>query len=231
MTENLLTIHDLSVELAGAPVLPGPVEFQLEAGEHVLLVGRSGSGKTSLLRAIAGLVAPKTGTIDLEGARVSGPGRVLVAPEARGIGYMPQGGALWPHLSVTKTLEFVLARGGLNRSGRARRASELLELVELPGFESRYPSTLSGGEAQRVALARALARKPRLLLLDEPLGPLDAELRRDLLARLGNLRAELGFAALHVTHDPAEAIAMADRAVRLEDGTLRPYEAVTASAR
>ena len=224
MNQPVLKVSGLSVEIGGAPVLRGPIDVELEAGEHVLLVGRSGSGKTSLLRAIAGLVSPLAGTVDLGGRRVSEPLRVIVAPQQRGIGYVPQGGALWPHLTVARTLEFVLARRGIARSARARRVSELLELVELPSFERRLPATLSGGEAQRVALARALASDPSLLLLDEPLGPLDAELRRALLDRLATLKGELGFAALHVTHDPAESAAVADRALRLEAGRLEPYE-------
>lgn len=228
MSHPVLKVCGLSVEIGGAPVLRGPVDVELHPGEHVLLIGRSGSGKTSLLRAIAGLVGPLAGTIDLGGTRVSEPLRVIVAPERRGIGYVPQGGALWPHLTVARTLEFVLARRGLARSARPARIAELLELVELPGFERRLPATLSGGEAQRVALARALAADPSLLLLDEPLGPLDAELRRALLDRLADLKGQLGFAALHVTHDPAESATVADRTLRLEDGRLEPYEAPAA---
>jgi iron(III) transport system ATP-binding protein len=212
-----LRVRGLEVRFGGAPVL-GPLDLDLDAGEHLLLVGRSGSGKTTLLRAIAGLVAPTAGTVELAGARASAPGRVLVRPERRGVGLVFQGGALWPHLSVADTLRFVLRARKVPAAGRAKRVGELLDQVELAGYEGRMPGTLSGGEAQRLALARALASEPALLLLDEPLGPLDAELRSALLSSLAELQRRLGFTAVHVTHDPGEARALATRVLRLERG-------------
>lgn len=216
----------LRVALDGREVL-GPVDLRLETGSHLLLVGRSGSGKTTLLRAVAGLVTPTAGEVRLFGQPASSAGRLLVAPAARGIGYLFQGGALWPHMTVRRTLDFVLSlsarasgRALPDRARRAQRSAELLALVELEGFERRRPATLSGGEAQRLALARALACEPRILLLDEPLGPLDAELRVELTERLARLSQELGLTTIHVTHDPHEARASATRLVRLVDGSL-----------
>jgi iron(III) transport system ATP-binding protein len=187
----------------------------------VLLIGRSGSGKSTLLRTAAGLLAPSAGEVHLGGRLASRAGRVLLPPERRGIGYLFQGGALWPHLDVTATLQFVLRAGGVPRAERAARIAELLALVGLEGFEHRRPESLSGGEAQRLGLARALAARPPLVLLDEPLGPLDAELRRALLERLQALQERLGFAALHVTHDPRESSDLAHRVLELHDGRLR----------
>ena len=210
-----LTVRGLVVEAPGEKGvrLLGPVHLTLERGEHVLLVGPSGCGKSTLLRAIAGLVEPSAGTIELEGEPASSPGRVLLPPERRGIGFLFQGGALWPHMSAAKQLDFVLAR-----RGRRHTAAELLELVDLAGCGDRMPATLSGGEAQRLALARALAADPRLVLLDEPLGPLDAELRGALIERLHALHESLGWTALHVTHDPREAEHIASRTLRMRDG-------------
>jgi ABC-type Fe3+/spermidine/putrescine transport system ATPase subunit len=205
---------------SGAARLLGPLDLAVEEGEHVLLVGPSGSGKTTLLRALAGLVAPAAGTLELFGARASSPGKVDLCPERRGVGMLFQGGGLWPHMSVARTLRFALSAAGVPRGARPARVRELLERVELIGFDERLPGTLSGGEAQRLALARALAASPRLLLLDEPLGPLDAELRGSLLGMLANLHRDLGWTAIHVTHDPAEAARVATRTVRLEQGRL-----------
>ena len=221
---DALEVKGLTVAIDGREVFDSPLALTLGEHEHVLLVGRSGCGKTTLLRAIAGLLPTTGGSITIGGKPVNEGARTLIPAEGRGIGYLPQGGALWPHLTVARTLDFVLGQGKVPKAQRAARRAELLAMVELEGFDDRLPATLSGGEAQRVALARALALHPKLLLLDEPLGPLDAELRAALLDRLDALRAEQGFAVLHVTHDPREAMAQAHRALRLEDSTLAPYE-------
>ena len=201
----------------GAPLL-GPVDLEVQCGSHVLIVGPSGGGKSTLLRAIAGLALPSQGSVHLNGVLASDASGLQLAPEKRGVGMLFQGGALWPHMSVRKTLRFVLKNAGLE-SSRARIA-ELLEQVQLSGYEKRMPGTLSGGERQRLSLARAMATNPRILLLDEPLGPLDTELRSDLLQMLSELHAREQWTTLHVTHDPAEAQDYADRIVTLRKGLL-----------
>ncbi|MAF66685.1 MAG: hypothetical protein CMJ84_13625 [Planctomycetes bacterium] len=214
-----IELEGLTVRAGGRDLL-GSVDISIDSGQHVLIVGPSGSGKTTLLRAICGLARPWAGSVRLFGALASDGSRLLVPPAARGVGMLFQGGALWPHMSVRRTLAFVLAYSGTPRAERGRRTDELLELVHLEGLEDRLPGTLSGGEAQRLALARALAPNPRLLLLDEPLGPLDADLRASLLARLSEVQRSLGLTMLHVTHDPGEAAALADRTLEMAAGRL-----------
>ncbi len=214
-------LSGLTVDLGGRRVL-GPLELVLEERSWTILVGPSGSGKTTLLRAIAGLVAPSGGRVVLAGRVASTAGRIELAPERREIGFVFQGAGagLWPHLSVRATLGFVLGCRGVPRSARAARIGELVELAGLTGLEERRPGELSGGEAQRLALARALASGPRLLLLDEPLGALDHALRAALAERLGEMHRRLGPTILHVTHDPAEVVAYADRTLAMEAGRL-----------
>ncbi|TAJ05052.1 MAG: ATP-binding cassette domain-containing protein [Planctomycetota bacterium] len=196
------------------------VDLALETGAYALLCGPSGSGKTTLLRAIAGLVEPSAGRIEIDGRVVSDGPRLLVPPHRRGIGFVFQGGALWPHLDCLAQLEFALSAQNAAKGERRERAQRMLELVELDAHAHSAPHTLSGGEAQRLALARALVGRPRLLLLDEPLGPLDARLRGALAERLARLHRELGFTALHVTHDPDEVRGLATHRFTLDQGRL-----------
>jgi len=224
---SALVVRDLVVDAPdakGQPIL-GPVSFEIAEGEHVLVVGPSGSGKTTLLRAIAGLSKPRAGSIEIFGARASEGSRSLLPPAQRQVGLLFQGGALWPHMTVRKTLEFVFTHSGLPRGEWDARYAEMTRLVDLEGFDDRKPATLSGGEGQRLALARALASRPRLLLLDEPLGPLDADRRRSLLERLDVLQQELQLTILHVTHDPAEASGVSARSLVLESGRLATSKA------
>ena len=231
MTEpapSAVSVSGLTVEIDGRRIL-GPIDLEVAAGEQVLLVGASGSGKTTLLRALAGLGSVSAGAISLAGTSVTADGRHVVAPEARGVGLLFQGGALWPHMSVAKTLAFVARRcpsrtaGATGSTGDVgARVAELVKSCRLTGLEDRLPGTLSGGEKQRLALARAIVCEPRLLLLDEPLGPLDAELRGELVDLLADLHARLGWTTIHVTHDPAQAARIATRTLRMADGRLVP---------
>lgn len=213
-----LSLAGLEVTVPGAGRILGPVDLTVDPGDHLVLVGPSGCGKTTLLRAVAGLAEGVAGTVSLFGKVATDAGRIIRRPEDRGLGYLFQGGALWPHMTARKTLAFTLAQGGTPKADRARRVDELLGLVDLAGLDDRRPAQLSGGEAQRLALARALAQAPRLLLLDEPLGPLDAPRRAALLERIHALQLSQGLTILHVTHDPAEAAAFATRTLSLDAG-------------
>lgn len=218
---NAVQLTHLTVR-TGSKALLEDVSLEVAEGEHLLVVGPSGSGKTSLLRAIAGLAVPSSGQLALFGEPASDGARLLIPPERRRIGFLFQNGALWPHMSARGQIEFVLKHAGVSAAERRKRADELLEWVELPTFGERMPATLSGGEVQRVALARALAVNPKLLLLDEPLGPLDYELRSALLTKLGELHKRLGLTLIHVTHAPDEARELATRTLRLRGGRIEP---------
>jgi len=218
---HVVRIRGLEVELGGQRVL-GPLDLDVESGEHVLIVGPSGSGKTTLLRAIAGLQRSAAGRIELFGELASDGPKLVLPPDRRKIGFLFQGGALWPHMTVKQTLTFVLKHRHVPRAEHAARIGSILQTVELAGFDDRRPGTLSGGEAQRLSLGRALAMEPKLLLLDEPLGPLDAELRDSLIERLAEVQRRLGLTTLHVTHDPREVERIATRTLRLEKGLAIP---------
>ena len=202
----------------------GIVGFSLDvaAGESVVIVGPSGSGKTTLLRLVAGLERPDAGEIWLEGRTVAGPKRNLVAPHDRGLGFVFQDLALWPHLSVCRNLEFVLGSAAVPHVRRTERIEEALRLCRIGAhLADRYPHQLSGGEQQRVALARALVGAPRLLLLDEPLSSLDPELRVSLRGELASLRRQLHLTMIYVTHDADDAAILADRTVTLRSGRVQ----------
>jgi ABC-type Fe3+/spermidine/putrescine transport system ATPase subunit len=213
----LLELVGAEVVLGGERVL-GPIDLQLARGEHLLVVGPSGCGKTTLLRAVAGLQRLEAGLVRIDGAPASEGRRLRIPPERRKVALVFQGGALWPHMSVRKTLDFVLRARGTAADRRSERIAELVALVELTGLEKRKPGELSGGEAQRLALARALALDPEILLLDEPLGPLDAELRTAMIERIGDLGERLHLTVLHVTHDPHEVERVATRTLRMRGG-------------
>ena len=189
------------------------VTLEVRERELLTLVGPSGCGKSTLLRLIAGLERPSGGAITLGGLDVTD-----VAPERRRIGLVFQDHALFPHLTVGRNIAFGLRR--FDRRRRAERIDEMLELVRLPGASRRYPHELSGGEQQRVALARALAPDPAAVLLDEPFASLDASLRDELRADVVAALRERGAAALLVTHDRDEALALADRVAVMRDGAI-----------
>jgi iron(III) transport system ATP-binding protein len=184
-------------------------------GERVALLGPSGCGKSTVLKLIAGLIAPDAGRVLLRGETVSEDGRVIVPPEQRGIGYVFQDLALWPHMTVSENIEFVLKAKAVVRVDRMERVRTLLEMVELPGRGAAYPTTLSGGEQQRVAIARALAADPTVVLMDEPMSSLDDERRRSLCSLIGKVHAQLQFALVYVTHRQDEVALVGARRCKL----------------
>ncbi|WP_027173902.1 ABC transporter ATP-binding protein [Methylobacterium sp. 10] len=189
------------------------LSLDMPAGEILCLLGPSGCGKSTLLRLIAGFDAPTGGTIHLDGTDLTG-----LAPHRRPVNMMFQSYALFPHLSVARNIAYGL--NGLGRAAASARVDELLRLVRLEDFGNRRPETLSGGQRQRVALARALAREPKVLLLDEPLGALDRGLREETQGELRAIQRRLGTAFIIVTHDPSEAMALADRIGVMDKGRL-----------
>lgn len=197
--------------------------LSIERGEFVCLLGPSGCGKTTTLQMLAGLVAPTSGNIFLDGEDITN-----VKPSARGLGIVFQSYALFPHMTVSENVSFGLEMRRVSSSERKRRVNEALELVHLAGFGARYPKELSGGQRQRVAMARALVIEPRVLLLDEPMGALDAKLREDMQVELRALQQRLGITTLMVTHDQAEAMTLADRVVLMNKGLVQqvasPFE-------
>jgi iron(III) transport system ATP-binding protein len=198
----------------GEPVLVG-VDLEVPAGTLSAVLGLSGCGKTTLLRLIAGLDRVQRGVIAVGGTTLD-DGTVFVAPERRRIGYVPQEGALFPHLTVEANVAFGLARS----QRRGPRVAELLDMVGLTALGRRLPHELSGGERQRVALARALARGPELLLLDEPFSSLDATLRAQVREEVSELLRGHGATTVLVTHDQEEALSLADSVAVLRDGRI-----------
>jgi len=192
------------------------VSLEVAAGEIVALLGASGSGKTTILRLIAGLEKLDAGEIWLAGQCVSANGGNLVPPHKRKIGFVFQDLALWSHLTVAGNLNFVLRSVGVERKERHSRSMEMLRLMRIEGFAESHPNQLSGGEQQRVALARALVTRPQLLLFDEPLSSLDTELKSALLAELKQWLKKLEITTVYVTHDHAEARYLAQRIVKLK---------------
>lgn len=196
------------------------VSLEIARGEILCLLGPSGCGKTTLLRLLAGLERPDKGTLWLEGASLDD-----VPPHQRGFGMMFQDYALFPHQNVGQNIRFGLRLRGDSEAEQARRTADMLELVELAGYETRAVDELSGGERQRVALARSLATSPQLLLLDEPLGALDRALREQLMVALRRILKEVGVTAVAVTHDQTEAYALADRIAVMQAGRLVQVDA------
>lgn len=210
----MLQVRDVAVAFEGEPVLRG-VNLDAARGEIVCLLGPSGCGKTTLLRVVAGLEQPERGTVEFEGQSLAG-----VPIHQQGFGLMFQDFALFPHLNVAQNVAFGLKMQGIPTATQQRRVREVLELVGLSGFERRDVARLSGGERQRVALARSLAPNPRLLMLDEPLGSLDAALRERLVIELREIIKRVGLTALYVTHDQHEAFAIADRIAVMNAGLI-----------
>jgi putative spermidine/putrescine transport system ATP-binding protein len=199
------------------------INLSVAAGEFLTLLGPSGSGKSTLLMVIAGFVEPSQGEIYVSGKPVTS-----VLPERRNFGVVFQGYALFPHMTVSDNIAYPLKVRGMSKADTAKNVKDILELVQLGKFASRYPTQLSGGQQQRVALARALVFSPEILLLDEPMGALDKNLRHDLQLELRQLHSRLGRTFVNVTHDQEEAMLMSDRIAIMRDGRImqigRPSE-------
>jgi putative spermidine/putrescine transport system ATP-binding protein len=182
------------------------VDLDVAQGEFFTLLGPSGSGKTTTLRLIAGFAIPEAGTVELRGRDVT-----PLPPYARDVNTVFQDYALFPHMSIGDNVEYGLRIAKVSREERRRRTAEALELVRLTGYEERSPAQLSGGQRQRVALARAVVNRPKVLLLDEPLGALDLKLRQEMQVELKRIQGDVGITFVYVTHDQEEALTMSDR--------------------
>jgi len=199
------------------------VTFEVEEGAFYTLLGPSGCGKTTTLRCVAGLERTDAGRIMVDGRLVSADRpRVFVPPHKRDIGMVFQSYAIWPHMTVFENAAFPLrvARRSISGGEIRRRVEEVLGTVQLAGYEDRMATQLSGGQQQRLALARALVRRPKLLLLDEPLSNLDAKLREQMRAEVRDLQRRLGITTLYVTHDQIEALSMSDRIGVMSSGKI-----------
>jgi iron(III) transport system ATP-binding protein len=214
---SFVEVHNLSFKYARVPIIEG-FSLSIHRGEIVGIVGESGSGKSTLLRLIAGLEIPFEGKLVIDG-RMMVDERTFVDPERRGVGMVFQDYALFPHMTVARNIEFGLQR--LAKSDRSDRVREMLDLVQLSGYERRYPHELSGGQQQRVALARALAPKPSLLLMDEPFSSLDAELKSAIRSELREILKKAEMTCLFVTHDRQDVDAICDRTVAIGNAAAR----------
>ena len=224
MTSPFLQLVDVSKRFRDRAAL-ADVSLHARAGESVVILGPSGCGKTTLLRIVAGLTTLDSGAVWFDGREVSGAG-TFVPPHDRGLGFVFQDLALWPHLTVRRTLQFVLRAGRVPQDEHDRRVKETLRLVQIDQLAERYPHELSGGEQQRVALARALVGKARLLLLDEPLSSLDADLRQTLRVELRQLQQSLGLTTIYVTHDREDAAVLGDRVIEMRAGRITSEQTV-----
>jgi iron(III) transport system ATP-binding protein len=212
-----VTLKELSKRYGDVGAVQG-LSLTVEPGELVALLGPSGCGKTTTLRLVAGFLAPEAGEIWV-GDRCLSSAASVVPPERRRMAMIFQSYALWPHMTVAQNVAYGLRfKRGLSRADRDHRVREILRVVQLAGYESRYPAELSGGQQQRVAVARALVIEPEILLLDEPLSNLDANLREEMRFEIRRLHEAFGITTLYVTHDQAEAMVISDRIAVLEHG-------------
>lgn len=193
------------------------LDLEVKPGELVALLGPSGCGKTTTLRLVAGFLKPEAGEIWVGDRCLSSP-RTVIPPERRRMAMIFQSYALWPHMTVTQNIAYGLRFNGTAKADRDRRVREMLRVVQLEGYGSRYPGELSGGQQQRVAVARALVVEPEILLLDEPLSNLDANLREEMRFEIRRLHETFGITTLYVTHDQAEAMVISDRVAVLQAG-------------
>ncbi|WP_276871122.1 ABC transporter ATP-binding protein [Anaerotruncus massiliensis (ex Togo et al. 2019)] len=211
---TIVSLRDISVDFDGDPILVG-LDLDIRDKEFVTLLGPSGCGKTTTLRTIGGFVTPKSGDVFFDGVRIND-----LPPYKRQVNTVFQRYALFPHLNVFENVEFGLKLKKLPENERKTRVWEMLDLVNLTGYDRRNIDQLSGGQQQRVAIARALVNHPRVLLLDEPLGALDLKLRKEMQIELKRMQQALEITFIYVTHDQEEALTMSDTVVVMKDGDI-----------
>ena len=212
MREVLLSLKHISKNFGEGDVL-SDISLDVHRGEFVTLLGASGCGKTTTLRIISGLETPDSGEVILDGRDMT-----ALPPEKRPVNTVFQSYALFPHMNVEKNVAYGLRVRGMDKAATRARVAEMLELVQMSEYARRMPAQLSGGQRQRIAIARALAPQPQLLLLDEPLGALDLQLRRQMQLELKRLQKKLGITFIYITHDQEEAINMSDRIAVMRGG-------------
>ncbi|HEX9022263.1 MAG TPA: ABC transporter ATP-binding protein [Geobacteraceae bacterium] len=216
---NFLAVKSVTKSYGGQQVLHD-FSLEVESGERIVVLGPSGCGKTTVLRLLAGFMAPDSGSIAIEGELVAADGKTIKGPEARNIGVVFQDLALWPHLSVQGNLEFGLKARRIAKDRREHLIAEMLALVRMEEYLHAKPGELSGGQQQRVALARALVLHPKALLMDEPLSSLDPDLNRHIRKEILRLHETLGFTLIYVTHDREEALDIGTRVLVMEKGRI-----------
>ena len=197
------------------------ISLDIEKGERVVILGPSGCGKTTLLRIVAGFIHPDQGKVIIDGNVVADNGKCIIEPENRQVGMVFQDLALWPHMSSYKNLEFGLKAKKIPKMEMRKRIDETFEKVQMAQFKNVYPGELSGGQQQRIALARALVMQPKILLMDEPLSSLDADLSLTLRKEILRLQGELAITLIYVTHDREEAFSLATKIVVMESGRMK----------
>ncbi|MEZ2131242.1 MULTISPECIES: ABC transporter ATP-binding protein [unclassified Sinorhizobium] len=220
MSERFIAFEGVRKSYDGVSYVVRGLDLDVAKGEFLTLLGPSGSGKTTTLMMLAGFEAPTDGTITLDDNRIDS-----VPPHRRNIGVVFQNYALFPHMTVGENVAFPLRMRRLSKAEIAERVRRALDMVRMGNFESRRPSQLSGGQQQRIALARALVFEPQLVLMDEPLGALDKQLREHMQLEIKHLHARLGINVVYVTHDQSEALTMSDRVGVFNDGILQQVAA------
>ena len=215
MAEVSLELKEIKKSFTEGEAVLDNISLEISKGEFITLLGSSGCGKTTTLRIIAGLEQPDAGSVWLDGREVTG-----LEPNQRDVNTVFQNYALFPHMNVAENIGYGLKLKKVPKSEIRKKVSQMLELVQLEGYEKRKPSELSGGQKQRVAIARALVNNPKVLLLDEPLGALERQLRRAMQIELKHLQKKLGITFIYITHDQEEAINMSDRIAVMKDGRI-----------
>ena len=215
MAEVSLELKEIKKSFTEGEAVLDNISLEISKGEFITLLGSSGCGKTTTLRIIAGLEQPDAGSVWLDGREVTG-----LEPNQRNVNTVFQNYALFPHMNVAENIGYGLKLKKVPKNEIRKKVSQMLELVQLEGYEKRKPSELSGGQKQRVAIARALVNNPKVLLLDEPLGALDLQLRRAMQIELKHLQKKLGITFIYITHDQEEAINMSDRIAVMRDGRI-----------